>query len=76
MTGREHSDAEGLLRILKNRLQDQDGSITGFNVGVNCGESAGQTVNHTHIHLIPRQDDDTPEARGGVKGTIPARVSY
>ncbi len=48
----------------------------GYNVGVNVGEAAGQTVMHVHIHLIPRYRGDTANPRGGVRGVIPSRQSY
>lgn len=76
MTPQECRDAEDLLRLLKARMEQEDSSITGFNVGVNCGESAGQTIFHAHIHLIPRRDGDTPNPRGGVRGVIPEKMGY
>lgn len=48
----------------------------GFNIGANCGEAAGQTVMHAHIHLIPRYIGDDPEPRGGVRACIPGKKSY
>ena len=75
MTERERRDAEALLLILKSRIS-ADRTVTGFNIGMNCGESAGQTVFHAHIHLIPRRDGDTPHPRGGVRGVIPDKMSY
>ena len=48
----------------------------GFNVGINISESAGQTVSHVHIHLIPRYKGDVGEPRGGVRGVIPEKKSY
>ncbi|UCE75489.1 MAG: HIT family protein [Methanomassiliicoccales archaeon] len=50
--------------------------MTGFNIDTNCGESSGQTIFHTHIHLIPRRSGDTPNLRGGVRGVIPDKMSY
>lgn len=47
-----------------------------FNIGINFGESAGQTIFHAHIHLIPRRDGDTPDPRSGVRGVIPDKMSY
>lgn len=76
MTQAERNDADSLLRILKNRLAEDDRSITGFNIGMNSGASAGQTVFHVHIHLIPRRDGDTENPRGGVRGVIPGKMSY
>jgi len=48
----------------------------GYNIGVNVGESAGQTVMHLHVHLIPRYRGDTANPRGGVRGVIPERQQY
>jgi diadenosine tetraphosphate (Ap4A) HIT family hydrolase len=48
----------------------------GYNVGINVGEAAGQTVPHVHIHLIPRYGGDVDEARGGVRGVIPHKRNY
>ena len=76
MTEKERRDAEALLIILKSRISAADRTVTGFNIGVNCGASAGQTVFHAHIHLIPRRDGDTPHPRGGVRGVIPDKMSY
>ena len=76
MTTQERSDANDLLRILKKKLEHEDSTIVGFNVGTNCGETAGQTISHAHIHLIPRRAGDTPEPKGGVRGVIPHKMSY
>jgi diadenosine tetraphosphate (Ap4A) HIT family hydrolase len=48
----------------------------GYNVGINIGASAGQTIFHVHIHLIPRYTGDVEEPRGGVRGVIPRRKNY
>lgn len=48
----------------------------GFNIGINIGEKAGQTVNHVHIHLIPRYNGDVETPGGGVRGVIPSKQSY
>jgi diadenosine tetraphosphate (Ap4A) HIT family hydrolase len=76
MTARERNDAEELVRVLCNRVLGADKSVTGINVGMNCGESAGQTIHHAHIHLIPRRDGDTEKPRGGVRGVVPDRMDY
>ncbi|MCP4820872.1 MAG: HIT domain-containing protein [Shimia sp.] len=57
-------------------LRDIDPTITGFNVGANEGQDAGQTVYHVHVHLIPRRKGDVAEPRGGVRGVIPNKQSY
>ncbi len=49
---------------------------TGINVGFNCGRSAGQTIYHAHIHVIPRYDGDTLNPRGGVRHCIPGKGDY
>ena len=48
----------------------------GFNVGINVGEAAGQSIFHVHIHLIPRYKGDVENPRGGVRGVIPRKQSY
>lgn len=64
-----------LLQQAKDLLQ-REHEPDGFNVGVNVGEAAGQTIPHVHIHLIPRYRGDTPHPRGGVRGVIPDKQSY
>jgi len=59
-----------------HRLIAQRYHPAGFNVGINAGVAAGQTIHHVHIHLIPRYTGDVPEPRGGVRGVIPERRSY
>jgi diadenosine tetraphosphate (Ap4A) HIT family hydrolase len=76
LTKQEREDADNLLKILKKQILQRYPSVTGFNIGMNCGESAGQTIFHTHIHLIPRRDGDTPNPRGGVRGVIPDKMGY
>ncbi|MGE5571471.1 MAG: HIT domain-containing protein [Bacteroidota bacterium] len=51
-------------------------SVLGFNIGVDSGEAAGQTVMRCHVHLIPRRKGDTEDPRGGVRGVIPGRMMY
>jgi len=48
----------------------------GFNVGVNDGPAAGQTVEHAHIHLIPRRSGDVPDPRGGIRWIIADKAAY
>jgi diadenosine tetraphosphate (Ap4A) HIT family hydrolase len=56
--------------------KQNDDSIEGFNIGVNVGETAGQTVMHCHIHLIPRRQGDVEDPIGGVRNTIPGKGNY
>ena len=76
MTRQELCDAHELIETLKDKILENDSTVKGFNIGANCGETAGQTVFHTHIHLIPRRENDTPNPRGGVRGVIPDKMNY
>ena len=71
----EQKDCIELLNRVKGIVQAKY-NPTGFNVGININESAGQTVAHVHIHLIPRYEGDVEEPRGGVRGVIPERRNY
>jgi diadenosine tetraphosphate (Ap4A) HIT family hydrolase len=62
-----------LLENLKQTVVAQDPKVTGFNVGINDGIDAGQTVMHCHIHLIPRRKGDVADPRGGIRHIIPNR---
>jgi len=76
MSEAERRDAGTLIILLRERILAGDPRVTGFNVGINCGQSAGQTIFHAHIHLIPRRSGDTADPRGGVRGVIPGRQKY
>lgn len=76
MTDLEVRNAYVALHDLRRRLRAADPEIVGFNVGTNSGIAAGQTIFHAHIHLIPRRVGDTPSPRGGVRGVVPAKMSY
>jgi diadenosine tetraphosphate (Ap4A) HIT family hydrolase/5-methylcytosine-specific restriction endonuclease McrA len=65
-----------LLKQMQERIRDEDREVRGFNVGVNAGAVAGQTIMHSHIHLIPRRANDMVNPRGGVRGVIPGMQSY
>lgn len=64
-----------LMSEAKARLQNQY-QPDGFNIGINDGAAAGQTVAHLHIHLIPRYAGDRPDPRGGVRWIIPEKADY
>jgi diadenosine tetraphosphate (Ap4A) HIT family hydrolase len=51
-------------------------SPQGYNIGINDGAAAGQTVPHLHLHLIPRFEGDLPDPRGGVRWVIPEKAKY
>jgi len=71
----EYAACYALVRELKPVLGARF-SPDGFNVGVNCGEAAGQSVWHAHIHVIPRFKGDTPNPKGGVRHVIPLKGGY
>ncbi len=58
------------------RLLLKDHNPDGFNIGINDGMAAGQTVMHLHIHLIPRYTGDTEDPRGGVRWIMPEKAPY
>lgn len=60
----------------KELIEKEDTTVSGFNIGMNCGEDAGQTVFHCHVHLIPRRKGDMDEPKGGVRGVIPDKRTY
>ena len=63
------------LQAMKKRL-DEEYAPDGYNIGVNCGQAAGQTIMHLHVHLIPRYKGDVEYPRGGVRGVIPSKQDY
>lgn len=65
-----------MLHEQRLSILEKDNTVTGFNVGINAGTSAGQTVFHAHVHLIPRRDGDVADPRGGVRGVIPSKQVY
>ena len=71
----ENTAINSLLLEEKEKLS-LDTSIEGYNIGVNCGEVAGQTIFHRHIHLIPRRKGDVKNPRGGVRHVISGKGDY
>ena len=76
MTSKELIAVWELAVELAARLRKDDPRITGFNMGANQGESAGQTVQHVHWHLIPRRDGDRKDPTGGVRWIFPEKANY
>lgn len=58
------------------KLLDEKYNPDGYNIGMNCGEMAGQSVMHIHVHLIPRYKGDVQDPRGGIRGVIPKNQKY
>ena len=65
-----------LIKKIKEEILLRDPLVKGFNVGTNAGKSAGQSVLHCHIHLIPRREGDVENPQGGVRSVIPLKQHY
>ncbi|MDA3813294.1 MAG: HIT family protein [Candidatus Cloacimonetes bacterium] len=76
ITEKELIAINNLLKERRKQLLIEDKSIKGFNIGINSGEVAGQTIFHLHVYLIPRRKNDTQNPKGGVRGVIPTKMSY
>jgi diadenosine tetraphosphate (Ap4A) HIT family hydrolase len=63
--------ADRVKRIVEERYHPD-----GYNIGINVGEAAGQSIFHVHLHLIPRYQGDVQNPRGGVRGVIPTKQNY
>ena len=61
-------------KVANQFLEDPD--VTGCNLGINIGSSAGQTVTHAHVHVIPRRDGDVEDPRRGIRWVIPSKAKY
>ena len=76
----ETTDEErrAMLKLLDEvkAMLDREHKPDGYNIGVNNGAAAGQTVMHLHMHLIPRYAGDRPDPRGGVRWVIPEKAAY
>ena len=72
----EINDLDKILKNQKKELKKLDKEISAFNIGVNIGKDAGQSIMHCHIHLIPRRKGDVKDPRGGVRGVIPEKQKY
>ena len=71
----EYQSCFDLVRIVKEILKKKI-NPDGFNIGINSGKVAGQTIFHAHIHVIPRYKGDVPNPRGGVRNVIPDKADY
>ena len=75
LTEEEQRSIWEMVRATK-QLLDRDYQPAGYNVGINVGLAAGQTVMHAHVHVIPRYDGDVDDPRGGVRCVIPGKQKY
>jgi diadenosine tetraphosphate (Ap4A) HIT family hydrolase/5-methylcytosine-specific restriction endonuclease McrA len=76
LTPAERNACEFLLVARQKEIMEQDGLVCGFNIGINNGGVAGQTIPHVHIHLIPRRENDVQDPRGGIRNVIPGKGPY
>jgi len=74
-TDEELNSISRALRFRKEQLE-RSLAADGYNIGVNEGTAAGQTIPHVHIHLIPRFERDVDDPRGGIRGVIPEKKIY
>lgn len=75
LSDEEYQGLWGAVRTVRNILQGEL-RPAGFNIGVNDGAAAGQTVFHAHVHVIPRYAGDSSDPRGGVRWILPERAPY
>ena len=76
LASEELNELNQILKEQKEKLKLLDSTISGYNVGVNIGKDAGQSIMHCHIHLIPRRKGDVDDPKGGVRGVIPSKQKY
>lgn len=76
LTKEELLACHDLIHRVRELVQAQDTTVEGFNIGVNTGAAAGQTILHCHFHLIPRRSGDVENPRGGVRNVIPGKGDY
>lgn len=76
ITNEELLELNDLLKLRKEQILAEDDEVEGFNVGINIGLAAGQSIFHIHIHLIPRRFGDVENPKGGVRGVIPSKRNY
>ena len=65
-----------LINLMKKKIDNLDQSVEGYNIGTNSGKVAGQSINHCHIHLIPRRKGDVDNPQGGVRAVIASKQHY
>lgn len=75
LTAKEAGQLISIINDAKTVL-DERYQPAGYNIGINAGIAAGQTVDHLHVHLIPRYDGDVPKPRGGIRNFKPPLVHY
>ena len=76
LTNNEVIACNDLINKIKHEIINKDSSVKGFNIGTNVGLTAGQSVMHCHIHLIPRRVGDVENPQGGIRSVIPHKQHY
>ena len=76
LTNSEVIACNDLINKIKHEIINKDSSVKGFNIGTNVGLTAGQSVMHCHIHLIPRRVGDVENPQGGIRSVIPLKQHY
>jgi diadenosine tetraphosphate (Ap4A) HIT family hydrolase len=72
----EERNAMAALLVETRALLDREHQPDGYNIGINDGPAAGQTVMHVHIHLVPRYIGDKADPRGGIRALFPEKAAY
>ncbi len=75
LSGDEQRALLELVGVVREKLT-RELSPDGFNIGINVGAAAGQTVAHAHVHVIPRRKGDVEDPRGGVRWVVPGKARY
>ncbi len=75
LSGDQQGELWRLVGMVREHLLEKL-SPAGFTIGVNDGVAAGQTVDHGHIHVIPRFEGDVPDPRGGIRWVLPEKAAY
>ena len=76
LTNDELLACNDLIKKIKKKIQNEDKTVDGFNIGTNSGKVAGQSIFHCHIHVIPRREGDVENPQGGVRSVIPSKQHY
>ena len=76
LTNEEIIACNDLIKLAKKEILNKDKTVEAFNIGINTGKIAGQSIMHCHIHLIPRRKGDVENPQGGVRSVIPSKQHY
>jgi ATP adenylyltransferase len=76
ITSAEMLAIHDLIKIRTRLLSEENQGVSDYNIGVNNGENAGQTIHHLHFHLIPRRKGDVVNPRGGIRSVVPEKKEY